>query len=121
MDVGAFDVFGADADADDAGGDAAEDGKFGEQIERERESGDWFFVGEGRGDEIFVGEHLDSLSDASGEEAAIFKFVEVDVDVVFAGEYRGEDVGGGDGVLNGEIDANSADGRHGVGGVAEAE
>ena len=33
----------------------------------------------------------------------------------------GEDVGGGDGVLNGEVDADAADGGHGVGGVADAE
>ena len=33
----------------------------------------------------------------------------------------GEDVGGGDGVLQGEVDADAADGGHGVGGVADAE
>ena len=32
-----------------------------------------------------------------------------------------EDVGGGDCVLNGEVDADAADGRHGVRGVADAE
>ncbi len=32
-----------------------------------------------------------------------------------------EDAGGGHGVLNGEVDADAADGRHGVGGVADAE
>ena len=38
------------------------------------------------------------------------------------GEQRfGEDVGGGDGVLNGDVDADASDGGHGVGGVADAE
>jgi len=34
---------------------------------------------------------------------------------------RCEDVGGGDGVLNSEVDADAADGRHGVGSVADGE
>ena len=36
-------------------------------------------------------------------------------------ERVGEDVGGGDGVLQGDVDADAADGRHGVRGVADAE
>ena len=47
--------------------------------------------------------------------------MEVDVDVVFGGEDWGQEVGGGDGVLDGEVDADAADGGHGVGGVADAE
>src|ERR1700692_614667 len=37
------------------------------------------------------------------------------------GQKGNENICGGDGVLNGEIDADAADGRHGVGGVADAE
>src|ERR1700686_2050007 len=37
------------------------------------------------------------------------------------GQNGDENICGGDGVLNGEIDADAADGRHGVGGVADAE
>jgi len=37
------------------------------------------------------------------------------------GQGGDENICGGDGVLNGEIDADAADGRHGVGGVADAE
>ena len=33
----------------------------------------------------------------------------------------GEDIGRGDSILDGEVDADTADRRHGVGGVADAE
>ena len=38
-----------------------------------------------------------------------------------SGQGGDENICGGDGVLNGEIDADSTDGGHGVGGVADAE
>ena len=36
-------------------------------------------------------------------------------------KWRDEEIRGGDGILNGEVDADAADGRHGVSGVSDAE
>ena len=72
-----------------------------------------------------MGEGLEELRDADGEGAVTLDFCERgDGDGTGHGgemERAGEDVGGGDCVLNGDIDADAADGGHGVGGVADAE
>lgn len=128
--VGGVDVFGADAQADGAGGDAAEDGEILQEPEWEWEALDGDFGGEGRSDEAFVCEDLKSLGDAGGKFAALAHFVEHLVEGVYTmlaigvgmrGENGCEDVGGGDGILNGEVDADSPDGRHGVRGIADAK
>ena len=64
---------------------------------------------------------LEGLGDAGGELAAVLDVVEGELGDDAGGEYGREDAGGGDGVLNGEVDADAADGGHGVGGVADAE
>ena len=68
-----------------------------------------------------VGEGLDALGAADGLDAVLLDPLEVVVGEGVGAERVGEDVGGGDGVLQGDVDADAADGRHGVGGVADAE
>jgi hypothetical protein len=75
-------VFGAEAQADDSGGDAAENGEALEESEWEWETGDWCFEGESWADEAFMGEDLESLGHAGGESAAILNFVEMGVECV---------------------------------------
>ncbi len=75
--VGGVDVFGANAQADHAGGDAAEDWEALQESERKRKARDWNCGGQRGADEAFVSEDLESLSNASGEFAAILDFVEM--------------------------------------------
>jgi hypothetical protein len=56
--VGRANVFGTEAEADDAGGDAAEDGEASEEREWKREASDWRLEGERGTDETSVGEYL---------------------------------------------------------------
>lgn len=84
-----MDVFGAEAEADDACGDAAEDGEVAEEREGEWESGDWCFEGEGGADEAFVGDDLEGLGHAGGESAACLDFVEMGVEFIEIWAERG--------------------------------
>jgi len=68
-----------------------------------------------------VGKHLNRLSHAGGKFAAGLDFLEVEIGGGSCGQNGSENICGGDGVLNGEIDADSPDGGHGVGGIADAE
>ena len=89
----------------------------------ESEEQGWFDgggVAEGA-DEQVVDDDLKGLGDACGEFAAALDVGEGELGDDAGLEGGGEDAGGGDGVLNGEVDADAADGRHGVGGVADAE
>ncbi len=73
--VGDVDVFGAEAQADDAGGDAAEDGEAFEEGEEEGEALDWAFRGESGADEALVGEDLKALRHAGRKRAARLDFI----------------------------------------------
>jgi hypothetical protein len=64
---------------------------------------------------------LGALDDACGERAAVLHFSEKPIDIFAARKRPSEDIRRRNGVLNGEIDSDSADGRHGVGGVADRE
>src|ERR1700682_128086 len=68
-----------------------------------------------------MGENLEPLGHARGKFAACLDLVEVDICGCALGQGRNENICGGDRVLDGEIDADAADGGHGVGGVADAE
>src|ERR1700728_4539685 len=64
---------------------------------------------------------LKALGDAGGEVAALLNAGEESVgDAMFA-QRAAEEIGRGDRILNSEIDADSASGRHGVRGVSDAE
>jgi len=68
-----------------------------------------------------VNADLEELGDASGEFAAVLDAREGELGDKAGGEHRCENAGGRYGILNGEVDADAADGRHRVGGVADAE
>ena len=119
MGLGGFDVLGLEAQAYEAGGELLEAGDAGEEFEEQgRLDGAGF-----REDSVknFVGEDLDALGVVDGALAVVLDAGEV-VGCGSAGEKGfGEHVGGGYGVLEGDVDADAADGGHGVGGVADAE
>ena len=75
-------MFGAEAEADEACGDAAEDGEVPEEDEREWEALEWGFEGQGGADEAFVGDDLEGLGHAGWEGAAGLDFVEMGVECV---------------------------------------
>ena len=68
-----------------------------------------------------VREHLDLLRDARRELAPALNQGERGIDGLTCTQIRSENAGSGDGVLNGEIDANASGWRHGVGGIADAK
>ena len=68
-----------------------------------------------------MGEDLEGLGDAGREFATVLYVSEGEFGDDIGGESRGKDTGGGDGVLNRKVDADASDGRHGVGGVSDAE
>ena len=127
-----MDVFGAEAQADHAGGDPAEDGEVLQEEEWDGEALEWGFGSESGADETLVCEDLNCLSHAGGKFAAGLDMMQLGVGAigrtwnmgivgVDGGQSGDENICGGDSVLNGEIDADSPDGGHGVGGVANAE
>ena len=107
-----MDGFGADAHADEPGGEAAEDGMRSEEAEDQG----WFeggWVSE-EGAEVAVRDGLECLGDAGGEFAAVLDLGEGELGDDGSGgpggERLGEDAGGGYGVLNGEVDADASGG-----------
>lgn len=64
---------------------------------------------------------MQALGHAGGKVAASLDGGRFFIDGAPVQKRRGERVGGGDGVLNGEVDADASDGRHGVSGVADAQ
>ena len=68
-----------------------------------------------------VREHLDLLRDARRELAPALNQGEREIDGLTCTQIRSDNAGSGDGVLNGEIDANASGWRHGVGGIADAQ
>lgn len=77
-------MFGANADADHASGDAPEDGEMFQQGKREREALEWRLRGQGGSNETLVGENLKALSHASGKFAALLDFLQAAVDLITA-------------------------------------
>ena len=112
-------MFGLEAYAYEAAGEALEARKAGGEAEKQG----WFqraFVVEDFVHDA-VGEGLDALGAEHGFSAALLDPLEVVVGEGVGAEGAGEDVGGGDRVLQGDVDADAADRGHGVGGVADAE
>ena len=114
-----LDVFGADSDAYEAGQGAAKEWVGREETEDEgRFDGGW--VSEGAREEA-VDKDLKGLGDAGGEFAAELDACEGEFGDDAGEEDGRENAGGGYGVLDGEVDADASDWRHGVCGVADAE
>ena len=116
---GEVDVLGAEADADQAGGDAAEVGEALEELE-EPGQGEGFGAAEDAADYVVLDDELEALGGAGGEHPSFLDGAKVVLGGRSSQERGTEDICGGNGVLNGEIDADAADWRHGVGGITDA-
>jgi hypothetical protein len=66
-------------------------------------------------------DELEALGGAGGEHSTVLERAKIMVGGRAAEKDWPEEVGGGYGVLNGQVDAYAADGGHGMGGVANAE
>lgn len=122
--MGLADVFGANAQADEMGGGSMEEAAAAEDAERKGS-----FDRPGSAEKALkeaVDGGLEGLGDAGGQLAAVLDVGEREfgdgcsADLGRA-KYGSEDARGRHGILNGEINADAANGRHGMGGVADAE
>jgi hypothetical protein len=114
-----LDVLGLEAHADEASGEVFEAWDAGGDAEGERRR-DWAGVLEGAGEDA-VSEDLHALGVADGALAVVLDASQIVHGGAVAEQGFREDVGGGDCILEGDVDAYAADGRHGMGCVADAE
>src|SRR5690606_35634300 len=114
------DVLAADAKPDDARRDALENGKTLHQAQQSRRLRYGRAVEVPADDPVLNG-HLQSLGHARRPQAPALDSFERAVRHLMLAQRRGEDVGGGNRVLNSEIDADAADRRHRVGRVTDGE
>ena len=105
--------------ADEASGEILEAGNAGDDAKCEWR-GDGAGALEGAGEDA-VGEDLHSLGVAHGAFAVVLDAAQIVHGGGAAEQGFGEEVGGGDCVLQGDVDADAADGGHGMGRVADAE
>jgi hypothetical protein len=112
-------VLGLKAHADEAAGEILEAGHAGDNAERKWRSKRTGAMEDGI--EEAVGEDLHSLGFSDGGFAIVLNGSEVVYGGTAGKEAFGEDVGGGDCVLYRYVDADAADGGHGVGCVSNAE
>jgi len=113
-------VFWAWAEAEETGGDSSEARHMpGEEQQGPGWPGSFGIKG---GDENYaVKDPLQALDDEGGQCASSLHSGQVPGGDVVALEWFGQQGGGGDGILNGEVDADASDGAHGVCGVADEQ
>ena len=115
-----MDVLGPDANGQQPAGDAAQQRDPVEQFEHERRLRP-LRRREGAADDLVLHDELEPLREAHGECSARLDRAEVVVAHGTGLERRDQAVGGGDCVLDGEVDADAADRRHRVRGIADAD
>lgn len=115
-----MDVFGTEADADDASRDAPQDGKTGDQFGEERHF-HFLTAFEDLGEKGVLHEDLEALDYFGWPFAPRLDPGEGLFGDGLSEKRGGKEIGRGDGVLDGEIDADTAHGRHGMGGIADAK
>src|SRR5260221_6863596 len=114
-------MLGAEADADEARGEAAQDVPAAQQPERQRQR-QRPGAAEHAADDAVLDQQLHALDEARRRLAPTLHLIErLVADVAAAAQARHQDVGGGDRILDGEVDADAADRRHGVRRVADAQ
>jgi len=114
-----LDVLGLQAHADEASGEVLEAGNLCDDAKREWRV-DRAGALKGAGEDA-VGEDLHSLGVSHGTLAVVLDSLQIVYGGAAGEDGLGEDVGGGDCVLKGDVDADAADRRHRMGRVADAE
>jgi len=114
-------VLPSDAKADQACGDSTEERHSVEQAEHERHLVELRLAQDQRRQHAIVDESLRALDDLCRKHSPLLNLLQQRVDVFSARQRSGKDVGCGDGVLDREVDPDSADRRHGMGRIADRE
>jgi hypothetical protein len=110
----------ADAETDDTGRDSPQKWKFGEQAHSERRF-DRPRLTQYSGNDPALHGDLQPLRHASGELATPLDLAELgEVEPSFPQRFE-KNIGCGHGILDREIDADAADRRHGMGGIANTQ
>src|SRR5690242_15046610 len=110
-------MLGPDADADEARGNLAQERKASGEAKRERRLDGVAFLGEETGKHAILHDHLERLRHARRKLAPALHGGEL----LLAELTAAKNVSRGNGVLDGEIDADAADRRHRVGRVTDAK
>ena len=113
-------VFGAEAETDDAGGKAAQIGEASEHFERPGRR-DGLRAIQHAANHAILYEDLQRLRGARWKSSALLDSEQVILSEHAVEELGRQDIGGGDGILNREIDSHAADGRHGMSRIADAK
>ncbi len=113
-------MIGAETHANDAGRNSAKRRKQVQQSELPWQL-ERFGAAEHAPNDSILNRDLQSLRGDSGKRTAFLNGPKVFGRRHPDSKFRTENVGGGDGVLNGEIDSNAADGRHSVSSVSNAQ
>jgi glucan biosynthesis protein C len=117
---GGPDVLGEQADADDPGRDGLQGGEAAQGPQDERWPGG-AAAGQQGGEEAVLDDALAPLDDHGRQDPAELDRRQVPHRRGPVAQRPGEAVGRGHGVVHGQVDADPADGGHGVGGVADAQ
>jgi len=116
---GDADVFRLESKADESTGEVLKTGDAGGKAEGERGLHRAFLL---QGPvKHSVGEGLDSLGAEDGGSAVVLHLLEMMSSQAMNSERVSQDIGRGDSVLQGDVDADAADGGHGMGGIADAK
>src|SRR4051794_8081199 len=104
-------MFRADADADEARRNAAQHREMFQQLQRPGWR-DPFIRSENSANQSILNEYLYGLCEPSRQFAAALNPFQVGSGYVIPSKRRCEKIGGGNGVLNSQIDSDTPDGRH---------
>jgi hypothetical protein len=113
-------VLREDTEPDQAGGDRLQDRV---AAQRPQDQG-WLgreAAGQQGGEEAVLDGALSPLDEHGRQHAAKLDPRQVPARQGSVPQGPGEEVGGGDGVVDGQVDADPTDGGHGMGGVADAQ
>ena len=120
-DVGSLDVFGKDAQGDDSGGDSIEEGRLENEPHRPGETG-LCCAADDAANESVLDENLHVLHESRGAKPTfLYRFQVCGFDRAMVSKKGNESIGGSNGVLNGKVDADASDRRHGMSGVADTQ
>ncbi len=113
-------MLGAKSQSDHPRWDSTQYRKALQKLERHWKPSKRRLVAQRRAYKVLVRENLKSLGHARRKLAALLDFLESFIGHLAFEQRSSQNVRGGNGVLDGEIDADSSDRRHGMGGVPDA-
>ena len=114
-------MFWTEAQADEAGGYTAKEGPAFEQFQRPRHGDHLIVSAQDSPDQPILNKNLHGLCDSRRQFTARLNSFEMRDCEASLCKMRGQNIRGGDGVLNCEIDTHTSDRGHRVGCIANAQ